>query len=143
MDAAGLHTVVLYVVVAVALGIAVRTRRGPKDPPPSGRGILKLIWPFAIMGLVEMLKLRNSTLIEEWLFPGLAALFLAWISRIPKLVKFMGRLLVAAAFVLWLHGDCLLHYGYLCHSSVTGPGWRAQPQWYTPLTGFRPRVKKR
>lgn len=140
MDSPASHAVVLVMAIAAALGAAIATRRGPKDPPPSGRAILKVIWPFGVFALLEMLSLCTSRLIEQWLFPGLAAVVVLMVSRRPKVVKTVCRLLVATACVLWIHGHYLVHLGYVDRPSYVPPDRRAERRWYTPLTGLRPLV---
>jgi hypothetical protein len=136
--AAEVHTVVLYGMCAVALAVTAATRRREGDPAPPAGPIVKALWPFALLGLLESLSLCASCkLVAEWLLPGLCSLAVVAFCRSTSIARWARRSLVLGAVLLWLHGHSLLHTGYVTRTSPILPGRKLESAWYTPLTGLR------
>jgi hypothetical protein len=82
MSPGAVHTVLLYELTSASLVAIAASLRGKSDPGPSAREVLKGIWPFAVLVVIEALSLcANGKLLFEWYLPGAATAVAMLLSR--------------------------------------------------------------
>jgi hypothetical protein len=131
------HLALLYVPAAIAVGLAVATRRRRGDPPTAQREYMWTLIPFTAGAVVDSLLLKPSPLAAQWLVPLAAALVVTACSRSPDVIRSARAALFFVAAFAWGHGLSLLDSGYTTRKGGLFPGARVESAWYTPLTGFR------
>jgi len=105
---AELHTLILYGICAAALAATAATRRSRGDPALPSWWFVKALWPFALLGMLELLNLNaNGHLVAEWLLPGLTCAAVILFSRSRAVIRWARRGLVLGAVLLCLHGGWL------------------------------------
>lgn len=141
MNAAVLHTALLYGVVTALLILTAATAKRDNFHYEL-RDVLWAVWPFALLAVVELLQLRaTGGLVAQIALPCLATLVAFGFSRSSGVIRWSRRVLIALAWGLWLHGAYLLADGYMSNPHASILREQIEPRWYTPLTGLQPRVR--